>query len=135
MKHLFVPKDLMEQLEAKGFAEDCICGYTERGILISKVSYSSGSDCECRWDKKYDSEVRAATWIQIIDWFIEKYNIFLRIDVTNNPIVGNWYYEIQYLPSGIINLWSEDSIVYKTCKEAYNTAIMEALKLIPDVHN
>jgi hypothetical protein len=69
MKNLFVPKEIMTELEKKGFAEDCICGYNKSGTLISKVSYSSGRDCECKWGKDDVGTIRAATWMQIIDWF------------------------------------------------------------------
>lgn len=79
MKNLFVPYELMLGLEAKGFAEDCICGYNRSQILVSKVSYSSGKDCECKWNKRDDFEVRAATWMQAIDWFREKYEIDIAI--------------------------------------------------------
>jgi len=70
MKHLFVPIELMKKLEEKGFAEDCICGYTRTSSakLCSKVITTSEADCSCEWDQ-YDSEVRAATWGQAIDWF------------------------------------------------------------------
>ena len=126
MKELFAPKELMEQLEAKGFAEDCICGYNRSSILTSKVSYSSGRDCECKWGKDDIGTIRAATWMQIIDYFREKHGIAITIF----PEFDKWeiaiFQDNEMSPMGVI-YENQGNITYY---DALTKAIEESLKLI-----
>ena len=121
MKELFIPKELMEQLEAKGFAEDCICGYTPTGRLRSKVTSVSQEDCNCIWDK-YDNEVRAATWQQVVDWFREKHGI--TIYASDRISMKDW--------CGTMLQQGQSLKFYpkETYYEALTKIIEEALKLI-----
>ena len=125
MRDLFVPEELAIKMQDAGFDEDCICGYATGGRLVTKVSYSSGSDCECRWDKKYDAEVRAATWNQAIYWFREKHNI--HIETAFRPGLNSYRTAIYSLKPNIMFGNDKISIDYY---EALTKAIEEALKLI-----
>ena len=64
-------------------------------------------------------------------WLRDNHKLHVRVDNVNHPILDKWYYEIQILPSGIINLWEEDSEVYNTYELALETGLLEALKIIP----
>ena len=123
MKHLFVPYELMLGLEAKGFAEDCICGYNRSQTLVSKVSHSQGKDCECKWNNHDDFELRAATWSQVVDWFREKHDIDI-----HHVIVADLHYGYCLFKNR--SRKNEDQGYFITPKEALTKAIEEALKLI-----
>jgi len=92
MKKHFCDYKLSLKLEEIGFKEDCICSYNKSGTLMSKVSYSSGKDCECRWGKDDEGDCRAPLWQQVIDWFREKHNLSISVF----PISSNrWFYSIR----------------------------------------
>ena len=96
MKELFVPFDVAKLLEEKGFDEDCICGFNKFGLLISKVSYSSGRDCECIWGKDDIGTLRAPLYQQVVDWLDNKgFNINISSEYYYDGI--NWLWQIFWL--------------------------------------
>jgi len=136
MKHLFVPYKLALKLKEKGFKEECICGYNSFKLLTSKVSYSTGNDCECRWDDRYDTDVRAPLYQQVIDWFDKK---GIHIDITPEFYKDgiNWNFQVfEYAPdffnctSNRSSMMCGDNHEYPTRKDAIIGGIKEALKLI-----
>lgn len=87
MHNHFVPYDIAIEFYNLGFDDDCICGFNSFKILKSKVSYATGFDCECKWDK-YDNEIRSLLWQQAIDWFRTKYDIHIGLTPYTNPAKG-----------------------------------------------
>ena len=81
MRNFFVPYEIALKLKEKGFTENCICYFTSHKLLSSKVSYSSGHDCECKWDAKYDLELRAPLYQQVVDWLRINHGLVLAYDM------------------------------------------------------
>ncbi len=139
MKNLFVPLELMLKLEEKGFMEDCICGYNKGGRLVSKISIRSGEDCSWVWERYDDSETRAATWQQVVDWFREKHGIIIRNDFcvmscTYNPLEKHFKFKLLKAKGNWIdNAMSEQhrNKSYNNYYEGLSFYIEQALTLIP----
>ena len=73
----------------------------------------------------------APTQTTLHKWLRIHHKLHVRVDNVNNPIKNRWFFEIQRLPTGIINLWNINSITFETYELAMEAGLEEALKQIP----
>jgi hypothetical protein len=78
----------------------------------------------------FDDFYLAPTLSTMQNWLIENQNIYVRIDITNVPIKKRWYYEIQKIPSGILELWNETKMTFSSYEEALDEGIKYTLKIL-----
>ena len=117
MEKQFVKYEIALQLKELGFAEECLAYYCHDKSLIF--------DVEKRDSYKY--KLWTPLWQQVIDWLVEKYNIY--IDV--KPVVFDdepiYIYEIVDLKKGrLLNNINESFI---DPNEAREQAILKAIEL------
>lgn len=89
-----------------GYIANSIEGYDEGGkyipfILVRNPSY-----------------IEASQQSELQKWLREEHNLRVRVDNVNTPKMGKWFYELQKLPCDIINLWTENSVIYDTYESA-----------------
>lgn len=135
MKELFVPYPIALLAKEKGFDEPCLAFYAPGEKLYpvmqepAKGSYFN--------DGNFDETLRAPLYQQLVDWFREEHNLFIKIDnfPTEEDTVDYDYCicrcdsdvdERGYMEY-IIDYSLERSFTYY---EALNEAIEEAFKII-----
>lgn len=142
MKHLFLPYELALIAKEKGFDEPCMAMYTvpDDG---SKVCFAMFGDYEFPMKQyseafnNYNSNdefietISAPLYQQIIDWFIEKHEIYIWTEYDTIPDDGDGWeqgevYRMQKKDSG-----GRSSRSHLPKYKAYNYLIDEAFKLIP----
>lgn len=141
IKKLFVPYSLSLLAKEKGFDEPCFGFYdTQRDEFWLMESYTYLYDKSRKplaFKQVLDCDVTAPLYQQLIDWFREKHNLFIKIDnfLTEENTVDYDYCvckcdadidergNMQY----IIDFDSARSFTYY---EALNKAIEEVFKLI-----
>lgn len=134
-KDLFVSYSLNKQLQEKGFNEHCFgVIYPDGEILFSSP------DLTTIMSRKEKNCIKAAMHQQVLDWFREKHDIHIELELEDNSKIYN--YSICIKDSRIKNREYHDNdmldqakpifVKYKTSVyyEALNKAIEEALKLI-----
>ena len=131
MEHLFIPYELALLAKEKGFNEPCLASFLTTGkMTIGSTFGIKNSDLKEGVDFiKYGYIVTAPLYQQITDWFREKHNLVILIQL---PFDVFFTYSIDGIsPNGY---YTDSS--YKEKKdfvdyyEALNTAIEEAFKLI-----
>ena len=128
MRKFFTPYELAIKLQEKGFDDDCICSYNKSGKLCSKVSYSSGNDCECKWGKDDASDLRAPLYQQIIDWLRIKHDISLEMESGWSWVDGKRITEyVCWVTYDRGNKEDEDANYFNDYYEALIDGIEEAL--------
>jgi hypothetical protein len=122
IEKLFVPYNLAEMANKKGFNEPCIAVFFNPEH-ITIFSTSEGVESFLRGG----TGCKAPLHQQLYDWLFKEYNIFIdikRLKVMADPEDGLYVY------------WCEigdfSSQHYKTPKQALTKGIEEALKLIKD---
>lgn len=119
MKHLFVPYEIALKLKEKGFNELCLANYydeIEVGMMLTIGN---------KYGYKYN-QTPAPLYQQVIDWFREKYGlyIYMRPDRPNN--IGDVEYVIEKQYDNQLFL----SEIHMDYKLAIDAAIEKALTLI-----
>ena len=141
MKHLFLPYEIALKLKDKRFDESCLASYKIRTYSVFKEGelYNNPPD-----DK---NSISAPLYQQVIDWFREKHDIIIQVDIYYNPYqldtklyewsisnkANNYDGVIENAVSRIGVKWQDKLEAYKLYHyyyEALNKAIEEALKLI-----
>ena len=139
MRELFVSYEVALKLKAKGFDEDCICGFNSSKRLVSKISHSAGQDCKCEWNDQYDTELRAPLYQQVIDWLWATHNIFIDMSSSNcDPTCFKKGFEKTWLLSYRIKTLTDGKFYGKLMvdgfgsdpKEMLEDALQKALELI-----
>ncbi len=132
MKEQFVSYKIALALKEKGFEEYCFSAYRNTDGEESLLSLSKWRNGE-----PYDNHPEwcaAPLWQQVVDWFIEKYNLSIEVSFINIISMGayGWSYQIIYaskerpLPCDLGSFLPQ----FDTRKEALEFSINEALKLI-----
>lgn len=94
MKELFVPYELALLAKEKGFNEPCINIYYSNGKLASVLYTNNISNLSKEFN---NGECCAPLYQHLVDWFREKYRIFISVDYIHNKIVEP--NEIQFVPN------------------------------------
>lgn len=117
MKKEFVSHEIALALKKLGFDEECLACFSPSTELIL------GKDITDTYGHEY---VMAPLWQQVIDWFREKYNIAIFIDMNCMEDKGYTFY-IGDLISRETIFENYESI--NTYPEAREQAILKALEL------
>jgi len=132
MKNLFVPYELAVIAKEKGFNETCLAIFEDKNTLwYGGLEY----DADGHFKNENSSNICAPLYQQLVDWFREKHNLFIKISIeeTNNS------FEEKVYDHCILNMfWGEEKEIHRECNgynyksyyEALNKAIEEAFKLI-----
>ncbi len=114
---LFLPIELAILAKEKGFNEPCMAYWD---ILGETAIFKWGVR-----NNEFTNIVAAPITQQIIDWFIEKHDIY--------PIIGGnaagWYWEVSK-QNGTTIVAQSDGNYYDTHYESLNEVMFAALKLI-----
>lgn len=119
MQHLFVPYELALELKSKGFNEPCLSVYSNKGKLSPLVNFGVQNS-------NVPSYCTAPIYQQVIDWFMEKHNLYITII----PIWNNIGYSYGYQIRNIIDNSFLEFMAYANPNKTLNKGIEEALKLI-----
>ena len=101
MNHLFVPYEIALQLKEKGFDEFCIGLFNEEGLQYDGEIYSFPFHNSLTKEGAVDPSIVAAPlYQQVIDWFREKHNIDILLEITYGSHIsknsGDWFYFTVY---------------------------------------
>ena len=152
MKHLFLNKELSQLAKDKGFDEPCLAyyTYTDEFILLSAkiggelAGHGSVKNELFRWlenNKKTNGElyilsrsIAAPLYQQILDWFRDIKNLFIKINMDDGEEVTQKFYNYILFETE----WGTDKEMryinrkygFTSYYEALDKAIEEAFKLI-----
>ncbi len=139
MKHLFLSYELSKQLKEKGFNLLTNHFYSESGKLFPRVLESGNEPVSFEPDDfyenfntilKYEVEGKCQNVIsaplhqQVIDWFREKHNIIILVEVATYINSFNYRFYIETIDDKV------EGFKTNNYYEALNKAIEEALELI-----
>lgn len=145
MKEQFVPYEIALKLKELGFDELCFAHYVN-GDLITKTAILKSSTMQYYQQNNInpsnqykDKKCTAPLWQQVIDWFREKHNIHIEIELTDNTM--QFYYQYCIVDSKNRECHDEDMIdqatriynyneKFNTFYEAREQAILKAIELI-----
>lgn len=130
MKNLFVPYKIAKELEKHDFSEPCLGVYNNDkeldfgldAIDLPGVIYQKKKSN----NKKYSEAVFAPVYSQVIDWFLEKHNIFIRIDRKYEDF-GKFEGYFGYIES---DKYCRQTDVCKDYRKTLIRAIEKAIKLL-----
>ena len=140
MKHLFVSYELALKLKEKGFDEPCFAHYqNSKGFIPQRAILASSSMLYYQQENinpsnQYgDQFCTAPLYQQVVDWFREKHDIVVQIDLFDYGSLGSELPCFQWRifnksdsPETTLISNSESLTIY----DMYSEAIEEALKLI-----
>lgn len=129
MKHLFVSKELAEQLRDKGFSEPCLADYA---LLTPDHHQLYGCgivnfDINRTFINTTGTIIPAPIYQQVIDWFRDTYDISVLIIPYRNDD-GTLVYEWTIIND--IRDEEENEITFMSYYECLEDAIKEVLKVI-----
>lgn len=87
MKELIVSKQIAEKLKTVGYDQKTMFGYNKTGNIVAKIAITIRGSCRIFWDK-YDDELPAPTFQEVIDWFREEHNI--NCEVNHLPNISKY---------------------------------------------
>ena len=141
INELFVSYQIALKLKELGFNEKCLGYFNSKGKFnfadCSRYTdipfYYKNSKCET-WlstifsTKKTKSKICVAPlWQQVIDWFREKYKLYILVEPN---ITGNWQFSIYKLNNGLLfgqkSLFIQKELNYYESREQ---AILKAIEL------
>ena len=138
MKKQFVTYEIALKLKELGFNEPCFSAYTESGNLMDIGDYSNDDKIgELEGHSHYIS-CTAPLYQQVTDWFREKHNIHIEIELTDNTM--QFYYQYCIVDSKNREHHDEDMIDqatriynynerFNTYEEAREQAILKVIEL------
>ena len=133
MKEQFVTYEIALKLKELGFNEKCFGYFGIQNEVEIEISYNSDLNLIRR------NFISAPLWQQVIDWFKEKYNIWIIVDTS----LIKFYKDDQLLPpkfqfviEDLINRdndylfhSADEELFYFDYKEARNSAILKTIEL------
>ena len=141
MQKQFVTYEIALKLKELGFDEECI---NEYWFTCEKLRFSFESIKNIYHYKRSNSDnndislISAPLWQQVIDWFREKHNIHIEIELTDNTM--QFYYQYCIVDSKNRECHDEDMIDqatriynynerFNTYEEAREQAILKTIEL------
>jgi len=127
MEYLFVTYNVANKLKKLGFNAPCFSAYRntdgEKELMgISKwVNYG--------WENTHDGYCAAPTYLQVVDWLVWKYGIFVSVHYDSIIKKGKYCFLI-HMYGDLKHNESIKSHGYKTPHQAWPNAMKAALKLI-----
>lgn len=130
MNKLFVPYPIAVALKEIGFDELCLGLFTEDGLQYDGEEYSLPFHNSIANEPGIDTRLVAAPiYEQVIDWFIEKYNLFLMWD--RQPKKKNIFEFFYFIKQG--NGWDTEPLfsgTFNSRPKALNAGIEKCIQLI-----
>jgi hypothetical protein len=144
MKELFLPYDLSLALKEIGFDEPCLAWlYTdikdnspklldEEDFLPYKLKPYQRLTTNDEINKTpYGNRITASPlYDQVIDWFIEKYNIFIEVLVFDIGFLEKGKFCFQWRIYDNSEEWFTNTTEYKSPKEALQAGIKKVIELV-----
>lgn len=137
MKKLFIPYDLSVKLKEKGFQEPCF-GYYNKAFKKDALGFSFIEKHKFHKNSNDKSFPSAPTYDQVIDWFITKHKIQLKVVAMDFEGTVKWYYECQdirlykspHIDQKVFKFKVMSPNISNTYRSALKKAIKEAIKTI-----
>ena len=120
MKKQFVTYEIALAMKELGFNEPCF-GYFDKN---ENLEWFAGNIGVAHWNLPNIDNISAPLWQQVIDWFIEKYQLHIYID-----FYDTYTFAIKCEKDKYYNRFGSCEMELKTYNEAREQAILKAIEL------
>jgi len=106
MEKLFLPYTLSLLCKQKGFDESCMTIYNDEGILLLNQVFRSNNTISFPEVSRMlfevnEEDIAAPTYNQIINWLIEKHNIYIFSSCIDTSKGMKYFCEIRYIQNNV----------------------------------